>query len=122
MQFIKWAVILLMPVFFLPETSQASSRKEETGNTGCTLRSHASPAECFRNLLLTDFLTTPGDLPENGTHNTYDKKHFPRLLFFSGYGKTPPPGVKPSFRRQHTSHPFAGTGAFYVYLLQKIVI
>lgn len=120
LQFVKWTILSLLFVLFLPD-HQVKSEIEKIGEESVCPATNGYGN--LQNPNLFTLFNTSGDLTVDISHNTYDKKTFIRLLLHPRYSKIHPP------LHGSTLEPFSipfldkpESKDYYVYTLEKILI
>lgn len=123
MQIIKWVILFLFLGILVPDTCSASKAEEtQIVSVGNTTTLSDKTDNMFHSLVAMVRNNT-GDLTEEASHTTLDKKAFIRLFLFLRYSNMPFPDCsRPTSLPAESFRQGKKQTAYYIYTLERILI
>lgn len=123
MQILKWVILLIMVCIFVPEACQATMPVRTDRTLTTNTEAIDSRTNSMINSLVSLLRFNVGELSEDYSHSTYDKKSLLRLFIHLRYSnmQSPEPTQNIFIPREKL---FTGPDqtAYYIYALHKIII
>lgn len=123
MQIIKWIILFLFTGILVPDSCRAVCTEETQvlSVSSATLLSEQTDNMFYS--LVAMLRNNAGDLTEEVSHITPDKKAFIRLFVLLRYSKMPYPNdSRHTFLPAESFYPGQKQTAYYIYALEKILI